>query len=217
MALLFEGPGALAVDSVSVFPSENVAKGAGMMNPWPFRADLLGALKALQPAWVGLLCPAVYCCVLLWYCSTQLRAAGRGGGLPAVGSGQVACVQWGPLGMRVAATVHGKPSTRAAQPGSWLVPRRTLPRQPGRRPLPHSFLRFPGGCYIEGDWMRNAYRWKDSLGRNEERSGHMNGEGGTRGARQRHGSPAHPPTHPPRSSPLCRRLGLLVHGWPGPV
>lgn len=87
VALLFEGPGALAVDSVSVFPSENVAKGAGMMNPWPFRADLLGALKALQPA----------------------------------------------------------------------------------------FLRFPGGCYIEGDWMRNAYRWKDSLGRNEERSGHMNG------------------------------------------
>lgn len=30
--------------------AENVKKGEGMANPWPFRADLLGALKALQPA-----------------------------------------------------------------------------------------------------------------------------------------------------------------------
>jgi hypothetical protein len=37
------------------------------------------------------------------------------------------------------------------------------------------FLRFPGGCYIEGDWMRNAFFWKDSIGANEARTGHMNG------------------------------------------
>ncbi|KAL4424426.1 hypothetical protein ABPG77_006364 [Micractinium sp. CCAP 211/92] len=85
LAVLFKG-GDLILDSVSLFPTENVKKGKGMANPWPFRADLLGALKALQPA----------------------------------------------------------------------------------------FMRFPGGCYVEGNWMRNAFRWKDSVGRNEERPGHLN-------------------------------------------
>jgi len=37
-------------------------------------------------------------------------------------------------------------------------------------------MRFPGGCYIEGDWLRNAFRWKDSIGGWEERPGHLNGE-----------------------------------------
>ncbi|KAL4859616.1 Alpha-L-arabinofuranosidase 1 [Chlorella vulgaris] len=87
LLLQFDGPGKLVVDSVSLFPSGNVAAGSGMLNPWPFRADLLDALKALQPA----------------------------------------------------------------------------------------FMRFPGGCYIEGDWMRNAFRWKAALGPNEQRPGHMNG------------------------------------------
>jgi alpha-N-arabinofuranosidase len=50
LAILFNGPGSLVVDSVSLFPADNVRRGAGMMNPWPFRADLLGALKALKPA-----------------------------------------------------------------------------------------------------------------------------------------------------------------------
>ncbi|KAL4437047.1 hypothetical protein ABPG75_004186 [Micractinium tetrahymenae] len=86
LAVLFKG-GDLTLDSVSLFPTENVKKGEGMTNPWPFRTDLLGALKALQPA----------------------------------------------------------------------------------------FMRFPGGCYIEGDWMRNAFRWKDTIGPNEERPGHLNG------------------------------------------
>lgn len=36
------------------------------------------------------------------------------------------------------------------------------------------FLRFPGGCYVEGDWLRGAFRWKDTLGRNKERPGHHN-------------------------------------------
>ena len=42
-------------------------------------------------------------------------------------------------------------------------------------PACRSFLRFPGGCYVEGDWMRNAFRWKESAGGNEARTGHMNG------------------------------------------
>lgn len=87
LAVVFDGPGSIQLDSVSLFPTgaqpaalvlsrlglgqrwglaicqpdahttfacarpaENVRKGAGMLNPWPFRADLLGALKALQPA-----------------------------------------------------------------------------------------------------------------------------------------------------------------------
>lgn len=33
-----------------VIAAENVRRGEGLMNPWPFRADLLGALKALEPA-----------------------------------------------------------------------------------------------------------------------------------------------------------------------
>ena len=40
---------------------------------------------------------------------------------------------------------------------------------------PRSFLRFPGGCYVEGDWLRNAVRWKESVGAVEARTGHLNG------------------------------------------
>lgn len=48
----FEGPGSVVLDVVSLFPTENVKEAAerGEVNPWPFRADLLGALKALKPA-----------------------------------------------------------------------------------------------------------------------------------------------------------------------
>lgn len=47
----FDGPGSIALDVVSLFPLENVEKAAaqGDVNPWPFRADLLNALKALKP------------------------------------------------------------------------------------------------------------------------------------------------------------------------
>ncbi|KAL9321879.1 hypothetical protein ACSQ67_009932 [Phaseolus vulgaris] len=34
------------------------------------------------------------------------------------------------------------------------------------------FFRFPGGCFVEGGYMRNAFRWKDSVGAWEERPGH---------------------------------------------
>ena len=35
--------------------------------------------------------------------------------------------------------------------------------------LKPSFLRFPGGCWVEGNRMRDAYRWKDTIGDKWER------------------------------------------------
>ncbi|KAI0511658.1 hypothetical protein KFK09_012288 [Dendrobium nobile] len=35
------------------------------------------------------------------------------------------------------------------------------------------FLRFPGGCFVEGEWLRNAFRWKETMVSWEERSGHF--------------------------------------------
>ncbi|KAM0872613.1 hypothetical protein ACQ4PT_038599 [Festuca glaucescens] len=34
------------------------------------------------------------------------------------------------------------------------------------------FLRFPGGCFVEGDWLKNAVRWRETIGPWEERPGH---------------------------------------------
>lgn len=34
------------------------------------------------------------------------------------------------------------------------------------------FVRFPGGCFVEGEWLRNAFRWKQTVGPWEERPGH---------------------------------------------
>lgn len=36
------------------------------------------------------------------------------------------------------------------------------------------FMRFPGGCFVEGDTMENAFRWKTTIGKIEERPGHSN-------------------------------------------
>lgn len=36
------------------------------------------------------------------------------------------------------------------------------------------FLRFPGGCYVEGQQLQGAFRWKGSVGPPEERPGHWN-------------------------------------------
>lgn len=30
-----------------------------------------------------------------------------------------------------------------------------------------------GGCFVEGEWLRNAFRWKESIGPWEERPGHF--------------------------------------------
>ncbi|KAI5437091.1 hypothetical protein KIW84_023279 [Lathyrus oleraceus] len=35
-------------------------------------------------------------------------------------------------------------------------------------------FRFPGGCYVEGDYLKYAFRWKDTVGAWEERLGHYN-------------------------------------------
>ena len=40
------------------------------------------------------------------------------------------------------------------------------------------FLRFPGGCYIEGDRLANRFYWKASIGALEGRPGHLNGQWG---------------------------------------
>ncbi|PQP97305.1 alpha-L-arabinofuranosidase 1-like [Prunus yedoensis var. nudiflora] len=39
--------------------------------------------------------------------------------------------------------------------------------------LKPQFLRFPGGCFVEGEWLRNAFRWKETIGPWEERPGHF--------------------------------------------
>lgn len=36
------------------------------------------------------------------------------------------------------------------------------------------FLRFPGGCYVEGDTLAHSFRWKNSVGPSAERRGHWN-------------------------------------------
>lgn len=37
-----------------------------------------------------------------------------------------------------------------------------------------SFIRFPGGCYVEGDRLSEAFRWKENLGDPAQRAGHWN-------------------------------------------
>ncbi|KAG7964214.1 hypothetical protein I3843_09G158800 [Carya illinoinensis] len=39
--------------------------------------------------------------------------------------------------------------------------------------LKPKFIRFPGGCFVEGEWLRNAFRWKATIGPWEERPGHF--------------------------------------------
>ena len=70
----------------------------------------------------------------------------------------------------------------ATQPGTmWLdfvslVPRATW-KGHGLRPdlaemladLKPAFVRFPGGCWVEGNTMREAYRWKETIGDPSER------------------------------------------------
>jgi alpha-L-arabinofuranosidase len=62
-----------------------------------------------------------------------------------------------------------------------LFPRDTFKkRRNGLRPdlaqkladLKPAFLRFPGGCVVEGATFGNRYRWKETLGKIEERPGH---------------------------------------------
>jgi len=40
--------------------------------------------------------------------------------------------------------------------------------------LKPKFVRFPGGCFIEGDVLANRFQWKKTVGKIEERPGHNN-------------------------------------------
>lgn len=40
--------------------------------------------------------------------------------------------------------------------------------------LKPSFMRFPGGCYVEGNYLTNAFRWKKTIGDISARPGHWN-------------------------------------------
>ncbi|MDP4270836.1 MAG: alpha-L-arabinofuranosidase C-terminal domain-containing protein, partial [Bacteroidota bacterium] len=40
--------------------------------------------------------------------------------------------------------------------------------------LKPKFMRFPGGCFIEGDYLANRFQWKNTIGKIEERPGHSN-------------------------------------------
>ncbi|CAN1256413.1 Alpha-L-arabinofuranosidase 2 [Linum perenne] len=42
--------------------------------------------------------------------------------------------------------------------------------------LKPAFIRFPGGCFVEGEWLRNAVRWKETVGPWENRPGHFGDE-----------------------------------------
>jgi alpha-L-arabinofuranosidase len=64
-----------------------------------------------------------------------------------------------------------------------MFPRDTWKRRPnGLRPdlaqklddLKPAFVRFPGGCFCEGNRLENAFRWKKSIGDIAERPGHWN-------------------------------------------
>ncbi|XP_020960332.1 alpha-L-arabinofuranosidase 1-like [Arachis ipaensis] len=39
--------------------------------------------------------------------------------------------------------------------------------------LKPAFIRFPGGCFVEGQRLSNAFRWKESVGPWEQRPGHF--------------------------------------------
>nr|GEZ39149.1 alpha-L-arabinofuranosidase 1-like [Tanacetum cinerariifolium] len=35
--------------------------------------------------------------------------------------------------------------------------------------LEPAFIRFPGGCFVEGEFLKNAFHWKETVGPWEER------------------------------------------------
>jgi alpha-L-arabinofuranosidase len=62
-----------------------------------------------------------------------------------------------------------------------LFPKQTWKGRPnGLRPdlaemlvkMKPAFVRFPGGCYVEGDRLPNAFRWKNTIGDPAQRPGH---------------------------------------------
>lgn len=79
---------------------------------------------------------------------------------------------------------HARLVISTTRPGTFwldmvsLFPKKTFKNRPnGLRPdlaqmladLKPSFNRFPGGCWVEGDTMAQAYRWKETIGDPSER------------------------------------------------
>lgn len=88
-----------------------------------------------------------------------------------------------------ASDTNAKLVVAAAKPGTLyldmvsLFPKETFKNHPNglRRDLAQyiadmkpAFVRFPGGCYVEGDSLPNAFRWKKTIGDVAERPGHWN-------------------------------------------
>lgn len=131
------------------------------------------------------------------------RSAGRGGSLAASlegAGGQVyanavisgLAADWKRFACRLTANA-GDPAARLVLstpiPGSlWLnvvslFPAATWKQRPhglrvdlaGKVAAIHpAFVRFPGGCYVEGNRLANAFRWKNTLGDIADRPGHLN-------------------------------------------
>ena len=65
-----------------------------------------------------------------------------------------------------------------------------------------AFVRFPGGCYVEGDRLVNRYNWKRAIGPMEDRTGHWNFWGQTHGrVRHRGNDTNHHSTRTARCAP----------------
>lgn len=96
-----------------------------------------------------------------------------------------------PAGLRVQQQqlLHARPESVASM--SLLVRRR--------------FLRFPGGCYVEGDTLEHSFYWKRSVGAAAERPGHWN----LWGYWSTDGAPATPCNWTP-----CIRACLGRSSWP---
>ncbi|MGE5608241.1 MAG: alpha-L-arabinofuranosidase C-terminal domain-containing protein [Bacillota bacterium] len=88
-----------------------------------------------------------------------------------------------------ASDTNAKLVVAATKPGTLyldmvsLFPKETFKNRPNglRRDLAQlianmrpAFVRFPGGCYVEGDSLPNAFRWKKTIGDVAERPGHWN-------------------------------------------
>ena len=106
--------------------------------------------------------------------------------------GEISDSKWSKLTAKITATDSDKKGQLLLLTGSngrltfdvvSLFPKTWKDRPNGLRPdlaqlladTKPSFLRFPGGCYVEGEGSYgNAFQWKKTIGKIEERPGHYN-------------------------------------------
>ena len=141
----------LDVDVVSLFPAGNGRLGVKT----PFRPDLLNLLKGLHPK-----------------CATLQRQSLESCPQCLMETQQGCPVCW------ICHCVLGRCSRcpcqdsggKRVQGFSWSA---TASNISG---CGYRFIRLPGGCYVEGTRMSNAYLWKPSVGPLHQRPGHWNGQ-----------------------------------------